>query len=140
MLEPLSAADIASGLRPARDSLVELCVVANAGTDRWPGRKEERLDLRDFGRLKVLRVASELVFGMNGPRRERKGFTGFCRLLWRFWMSVLRLLVSIVFPLPKDMYANTVIIPSSTSASIPESSAAKKKKKKKKEIISPSSI
>ncbi|KAF6222252.1 hypothetical protein HO133_001338 [Letharia lupina] len=76
MLEPLSAADIASGLRPARDSLVDLCVVANAGTDRWPGRKEERLDLRDFGRLKVLRVASELVFGVNGPHRERKGLYG----------------------------------------------------------------
>lgn len=74
MLEPLSAANVALSLHPARESLVELCVLANAGEDRWPGRcAGERLDLRDFGKLEVLRVASELVFASGKPDRERKG-------------------------------------------------------------------
>lgn len=74
MLEPLSAANVALSLQPAWDSLVELCMLANAGEDRWPGRcAGEKLDLSDFGRLKVLRVASELLFGDGRPDRERKG-------------------------------------------------------------------
>lgn len=48
-------------------------------------------------------------------------------------MSELRLLVSIVFPLPKDMYANTVVIPSSTSASIPESLGSEEEEEEEEE-------
>ncbi|KAL9076994.1 MAG: hypothetical protein Q9161_000627 [Pseudevernia consocians] len=53
MLEPLSAANVASSLQPARETLVELWVLANAGEDRWPGREGGRLDLSDFARLKL---------------------------------------------------------------------------------------
>ena len=81
MLEPLSAANVASSLQPARESLVELWVLANAGEDRWPGREGGRLDLSDFARLKVLRVASELVFADEEPGSDPERKKGFYKLL-----------------------------------------------------------
>lgn len=87
MLQPLSVPDVAAFLQPARESLVELCVLGNAGMDIWPeGRDGEgtRLDLSGFGRLRALKVASELIFGAEGDA-ERRG-------LWRLLPGSLEVL------------------------------------------------
>ena len=129
MLEPLSPARVASCLQPAKGSLAELRVLANAGEDRWPGRDAGILDLKAFEKLKTLTVASELYFS-DEPDRTRKGFYKLLPpSLEVLDVSAAYLNYTSVIQLLAERYKLTLT--SSTSASTPQSSTSAAKHRRR---------